>query len=87
VLFSGSVFYEAPRGGLQVSRIPWSEESRYRLPLAVYQRTIRHYFPNQAPLTLQREVFDRLQRFKLAGGFPSADAALEALLERAGATP
>lgn len=87
LLFSGSVFYEAPAGGLQVGRVAWSKESRYRLPLAVYRQTILHYFPNRAPLTLTRDVFDRLQRFKRSGGFVSAEAALQALLDSAGASP
>jgi hypothetical protein len=83
VLFSGSIFYAGPGGGLQVARVPWSKECHYRLPLAVYAETAAHYYPDQAPIRLSRAVFDRLQRFKLAEGHGSAEAALGALLERA----
>ena len=33
-LFSGSVFYEPPGGGLQVAPIPWEKEAVFRLPVA-----------------------------------------------------
>ena len=33
-LFSGTIFYEAADGGLQVTQIPWEKEAYFRLPAA-----------------------------------------------------
>ncbi len=85
LLFSGTVFYEGPEAKLQVSRIPWKEEARFALPLEIYRQTIDHYYPNQVPLTLERELFERLQRYKLEGECPTFDAAIARLLDRVGA--
>ena len=35
MLYSGTVFYEAADGALQVSQISWAKEAKYRLPVSV----------------------------------------------------
>ena len=79
-LFSGTVFYTAAAGGLQVARISWSNEAAYRLPVALWRATMDHHFPNAAWLRLDREAFDRLAAFKARRTLPSWEAALDALL-------
>ncbi len=79
-LFSGSVFYEDADGALQVGPISWSQEARYRLPVATWQQLMDAYYPNQATLHLRRDVFDRLYRYRMERGIPSWEWALEALL-------
>ena len=39
-------------------------------------------FPNAGFLTLQRDVLDRLYRYKVRSGLPTWERAIEALLER-----
>jgi hypothetical protein len=81
LLFSGTIFYQDDRDGLQVAQIPWEREARYRLPLEVWQRTVDHYFPNCASVTLRRDVFDRLHEFKMRNSLPTWEQAVERLLD------
>jgi hypothetical protein len=79
-LFSGSVFYESDAGDLQVAPISWEKEARFRLPVRSWHELIDHYYPNTAWLTLRRDVFDRLHRYKTEHGIATWDQALEAVL-------
>jgi Family of unknown function (DUF6084) len=80
LLFSGSVFYEAGEGGLQVTQISWEKECTYRLPISIWQEMIDAYYPNTAWLCLRRDVFDRLYKYKRERGIPTWEQALESLL-------
>jgi hypothetical protein len=79
-LFSGSVFYEGATGVLQVYPISWEKESRFRLPVATWRELMETYYPNTNWLTLRRDLFERLYRYKQQQGIPSWDAALERIL-------
>jgi len=68
-LFSGSIFYAAEDGRLQVQRISWEKECVYRMPLGTWQELMDRHYPNTAWLSLRRDVFDRLCEYKRAGGF------------------
>jgi hypothetical protein len=83
LLFSGTVFYAAPGGALQVSRISWSAEAAHRLPVRVWREAIDGHFPHSAWLRLDRDAFDRLAAFKAARTLPSWEAALDLLLQDA----
>jgi len=52
------------------------------MPLAVVREAIDACFPNAGFLTLQRDVLDRLYRYKVRSGLPTWERAIEALLER-----
>jgi hypothetical protein len=80
LLFSGTVFYEANDGGLQVAQIPWEKEATYRLPVRVWKEMMEHYYPNSAWLCLRRDVFDGLYRYKIRHGLPTWEMVLESLL-------
>jgi len=79
-LFSGTIFYAADHGGLQVSQISWSKEAPFRMPVAVWRQMMDTYYPNSAWLSLHRDVFDRLHRYKTQRGLPTWEQALESLL-------
>lgn len=79
-LFSGTIFYEAAEGFVQVTRIPWEHEATYRLPLAVWQAMMDEYYPNTAWLNVRRDVFDQLYRFKVVHSIPTWEQTFEALL-------
>jgi hypothetical protein len=84
-LFSGTVFHEGPHGGLQVAQVPWDREADHKLPVEVWRTMMDQYYPNAAWLCLNREVFDRLARFKSAHGLPTWEQALDRLLPAEGA--
>ncbi len=78
------IFYEADDGALQVGQIAWEKEATYRLPVAVWKDLMGRYYPNCAWLSLRKDVFDRLARYKSRQGLPTWEQALERLLAAAG---
>lgn len=80
-LFSGTVFYPAEDGTLQVDQIPWDKEATFRLPVQVWSAMMAHYYPNGAWLRLRRDVFDRLYRYKVGRGLPTWEQAFESLMD------
>lgn len=86
-LFSGSCFYTARNGALQVAPIPWSREARFRLPQSAWREMMDVYYPNSAWLRLRQDVFDRLQRYKSRAGLATWEEALERLLDPAQEAP
>jgi hypothetical protein len=87
VMFSGTVFVRGKDGNVQTELVSWSSEARYRLPVAVWRETMDAYFPNSAWLRIDRDTFDELYRFKVAGGFSTWEAALARLCGDAKSTP
>jgi hypothetical protein len=79
-LFSGSVFYTADDGRLQIARISWEKESQYRLPVSVWRATIERHFPGAGWLLLQRATFERLCEYKARNTFLSWEETIDALL-------
>jgi Family of unknown function (DUF6084) len=77
--FSGTIFY-ATAQGLSVSQIPWDREAEFRLPIALWQEVIEQHFPNSAVLSLRRDLFDSLARYRALRGLRSWDHAIETLL-------
>jgi len=80
LLFSGTAFYEADDGALQVAQIPWDKEAMYRLPVRVWKEMMEHYYPNSTMLSIHKDVFDRLYRYKMQHGLPTWEQVLERLL-------
>jgi hypothetical protein len=81
LLFSGSIFYNADEGLLQVSPIPWDKEAEFRLPVQVWKDMMAQYYPNIAWLCIHQDVFDRLYRYKSRRGLPTWEQALGTLLD------
>jgi hypothetical protein len=79
-LFSGTVFYMAGEGSLQITQISWEKEAPFRLPVGVWKKMMDHYFPNSAWLRVRKDVFDRLYAYKARQALPSWDDALDRLL-------
>jgi hypothetical protein len=82
-LFSGTIFYEAVDGALQVAQISWEKEATFRLPAATWRGLMDLYYPNSAWLCLRKDVFDRLDRYRSRQGLPTGEQALERLLASA----
>lgn len=82
--FSGTVFYGTDQNGLQVAQIPWSKETRFRLPVRVWSDMMEVYYPNSVWLNLRRDIFDELYRFKIQQGIPTWEGVMERLLAEKG---
>jgi hypothetical protein len=80
LLFSGTIFYEDRDAGLQVQQISWEKETKFRLPVSVWREMMDHYYPNSVWLSLRRDVFDRLNRYKMRQGIPTWEQALMSIL-------
>jgi len=80
LMFSGTVFYADPEGGLKVAPISWDKETKFRMPLAIWKDMMDRYYPNSAWLCLRRDVFEQLQEYKTRHGIPTWEQALEKLL-------
>lgn len=83
-LFSGSVFYAAGNGLLQVAPLSWNTEARFRFPIDVWKAAMDLHFPNAACLHLRRDVFNELYRFKAERGLATFEEAIEQMLAIAG---
>jgi hypothetical protein len=78
--FSGTVFYAAREGGLQVAPISWDKEARFRLPVKVWRDMMEAYYPNSAWLCLHKDAFERLHQYKIKHGIPSWEEVLESII-------
>ena len=81
LLFSGTVFH-AGRLGLQVAQIPWDRDASYRLPVQLWKEMMDLHYPHTTWLCLQRDVFEKLYKFKAQNGIPTWEQALERIIER-----
>jgi hypothetical protein len=79
-LFSGTVFYQAADGALQVAQIPWEKEATFRLPAATWRGLMELYYSNSAWLCLRKDVFDLLSQYRSRAGLATWEQALERLL-------
>jgi hypothetical protein len=83
LMFSGTVFYEDTEGSLRMAPISWDKETRFRLPLKTWQDMMDLYYPNIAWLSLRRDVFERLQEYKVRHGILSWEQTIERVLAEA----
>lgn len=79
-LFSGTVFYTAADGRLQVQQVSWESTCTYRMPVRLWQDMMDSHYPGSAWVPLQRDVFDRLYSYRRRHGILSWEEAIERLL-------
>ena len=79
-LFSGSIFYSAADGALQLAQISWESDAAYRLPVAIWKTMMDLYYGDSAFLCLRRDVFDRLLQYKRERAFTSWEQTIESFL-------
>jgi hypothetical protein len=80
MMFSGMVFYAQADGTLQVAPISWLQEARFKLPVKIWREMMEAYYPNSAWLCLRRDVFDRLNQYKMQRGIPTWEGLMESLI-------
>lgn len=78
--FSGTVFYAPSDGNLQVGPISWDQEARFKLPVSLWREMMDSYYPNTAWLCLHRDVFERLNQYKIQRGIPTWEQVMETML-------
>ena len=79
-LFSGTVFYKGPAGAVQVTQVSWEKEAAFRLPAETWHQLIESYYPGSRWLRVNRETFDKLQRYKAAAALPTFDHCLDKII-------
>jgi hypothetical protein len=79
-LFSGTVFYVAPDGRLQIQKISWEKECVYRMPVGAWREMMDHHYPESAFIAMRRDLFDQLYEFKRREGLASWDEVIKELL-------
>ena len=82
-LFSGTVFYQGDAGQLQAEQIPWEKESAYRLPVTVWQKLMKTYYPNERWVSLGTDIFERISAYKRKRHIATWDQTWETLLSSA----
>jgi hypothetical protein len=83
-MFSGTVFYADHQGTLCVAPISWDKETKFRLPLDTWKEMMDAYYPNSVWLSLRKDVFDRLHRYKMMHGIATWEQAFEMMLDERG---
>lgn len=78
--FSGTVFYAEPDGALQVAPISWQKEARFRLPVQIWREMMDSYYPNTRWLQVTRNIFDRLNQYRMQQAIPTWEALLDAII-------
>ena len=78
--FNGTVLYRGADDRLQVVLVPWSCSARWRMPVAVWRRTIDSHYPGGGWVRLQRETLAALARVKAERGLHTFDDTVRDLL-------
>jgi hypothetical protein len=84
-LFSGTVFHAREDGALRASQLPSTSEARFAMPVTAWRTLLEKHQPNSTALAVPREVFDRLDGYRMAKGIPTLEQALDRLLAQADA--
>jgi hypothetical protein len=83
--FNGQIFYRDKQGRLQVTLVPWSKTSSFRMPVAAWRAMIEEHYPGGGWIRLNRDTLEALNAHRAEHGPPTFDACVAELLERAGA--
>jgi len=81
--FTGTIFYRAEDGRMQIEQIRWDCSAGFVLPVATWRDMIRDHYPNGGWVALETETFDLLAARKAELGLPTFDATVAALLKEA----
>lgn len=79
LLYSGTVFGQRDHR-LSVQQLPWSKESPFPLPVAVWREAVDVHYPDSAWFRVRRDTMAALRGFKSRNALPTWDATLTALL-------
>ena len=80
--FSGSVFYRAEDGRMQIVQIPWDRRAQFDFPVETWREMIDAYYPHSGWIALHRDTLDALASYKADSALPSFDACITDLLDK-----
>lgn len=78
-LFSGTVISRGATG-YAVTQIPWHKECTFRLPVAMWRKTVDLYWPGGGWVRVRTDTLDALQTYKTRMGFTDWDSTFGALV-------
>jgi hypothetical protein len=78
--FNGTIFYAGEDDRLQIALVPWSSSVPWRMPVAVWKRTIASHYPDGGWIRLLPDTLEQLSRCKADQGLHSFDDTVRALL-------
>ncbi|MCW3064269.1 MAG: hypothetical protein JWN32_1441 [Solirubrobacterales bacterium] len=78
--FNGTVLYRGDDDRLQVVLVPWSCSSQWRMPIAVWKRTIAAHYPGGGWVRLQEDTLEQLSREKADRGLHTFDDTVRDLM-------
>lgn len=78
---SGTILYSGPEDRLQVTQVPWSSSAEFKLPAATWQGAVAEHWPGGGFVRVSGATLDELQRYRMAQGLPSLEAAVSDLLQ------
>lgn len=81
--FTGTIFYRGESDRLQIVKVPWDCTVRFGMLARVWREMIAEHYPNGGWVRLADETLERLGGHKAGGGFPTFDATVTDLLEKA----
>src|SRR5690606_30640208 len=84
VLFSGTIFRRTDDGRFEVQQVPWSLESRLRVPVGVWREPMERLFPGEGWIRRRGDALYAGARFKARRALPTWEDAFAVLLEQAG---
>lgn len=82
-LFSGTLFYQGPDGGVKAGLLDWEKEAGFSMPAGMWQVMMDMYFPNVRWLAVRNELFDKLRLLASTGSYSTLDHCLEDLVGKA----
>ncbi len=82
LLFSGTIFFRNGEGDLQIGHVAQHKEAGYRLPVRTWRALMERYYSGSIPLSLSREVFAEVYRYKRRHSLASWDETVRLLLEK-----
>jgi hypothetical protein len=84
LLFSGTVFYPDSEDALRVAPIAWDKETKFRVPVEVWRSMMDLYYPNSVLLSIPKDMFERLHRYKMTHAAGTWERAFEMMLAESG---
>ena len=79
--FNGTIHYRGDDGRLQMSLVPWSATTDFRMDAGAWRRLMEHHYPNRAWLGVSDATLAALQREKARRALSTLDEVVAALLE------
>lgn len=78
--YSGSILYRGDEGQIQIVQVPWSCQSKFKLPIEVWQKVMDFHYPNTTWMAMRRQTMDELLKYKTKEGLATLDSCVRRLL-------